>query len=68
MKARSYRGVVEPRYVALRKIKSKTNNVAQTRGSDIDVEVSEDILIGESNYIDAFNDEKWPEMWYLVSI
>lgn len=70
MKARSYRSVVQPRHVVPRKVNSKVNNIVIPRKQEYekDIAVVEDIPIeGESNYKYAFNDEKWPEMWYLVS-
>lgn len=75
MKARSYRGVVQPRNEFSRNVKSRINYFAQPQENDIenDGEIDDGIALdipieGESNYKFAFNDDKWPEMWYLVSI
>lgn len=60
VKARSYRGIVQPRHVVPRLAvpkRKRTNRKGTARLKRV-----------ESNYQHTFNDEFWPDMWYFVSM
>lgn len=62
VKARSYRGVVQPRHVVPRSVVPRSNSLERNR------KVTHRSAGKISNYQYAFNDEFWPDMWYFVSM
>ncbi|KAE9538815.1 hypothetical protein AGLY_005397 [Aphis glycines] len=62
VKARSYRGVVQPRHVVSRSVVPRSNSLERNR------KVTHRSAGKISNYQYAFNDEFWPDMWYFQDI
>jgi len=62
VRARSYRGVVQPRHVVPRSVVPRSNSLEHNR------KVTPKSAAKISNYHYVFNDEFWPDMWYFVSM
>lgn len=67
VKARSYRGVVQPRQVVPRNVVPRSNSLVHSE-TVIPRNVVSQYDEPESNYQHSFKDEFWPKMWYFVSI
>lgn len=63
VKERSFRGLIQTRNVVPRHVVPRSNNPLRPR-----MTMSENHRVKTgSNYENAFNDKRWPEMWYFVS-